>query len=249
MAEALPVDELIHRRERERIDRFEAAYNRIDRGLGELVDARSPRRQTFAARVRIAANRTRRLARHVDFLHEIGELRNALVHNRTEADVYIAVPNQETVDKLEGIERLLLEPEKVLPRFARNVITLRPDQSLADAWRLVRTDGYSRYPIYDDRLGFVGLLTSNGFARWVANQTRDGRLELDARTVKLSEVLASDHRKQHVAFVAADAALGDVAAMFSDQRQLEAVLVTPRGRPDERPVGMLCAADVVAIEA
>jgi CBS domain-containing protein len=248
VADADSVDDLIRRRERERIDRFEAAYNRIDRALGDIVDSRSPRRQTFAARVRIAANRMRRLAKHVDFLHEVGELRNALVHNRTEADVYIAVPHQETVDKLEGIERLLFAPEKVLPRFARQVITLRPDQSLADAWRLVRTDGYSRYPIYDERLGFVGLLTSNGFARWVANQARDGKLDVDARNVKLSEVLAIDHRKSHVTFVAADAAVGDVAAMFSDNRQLEAVLVTQRGRSEERPLGMICAADIVAAE-
>jgi CBS domain-containing protein len=242
--------------ERERVERFEAAYNRIDRALTELIERRGGgggegrgggRRHTFAAKVRIAANRLRRLGKHVDFLQEIGDLRNALVHSRTDVDVYIAVPSQQTVEELERIEQKLFAPEKVIPRFARKVVTLRPDQTLAEAWAYVRQDGYSRYPVYGPQ-GFVGLLTSNGFARWIANQAKDGRLEVDARQVKVTDVLAADHRREFVVFVAADASLDDVTAIFADNRQLEAVIITEHGRSHEKPLGLLCAADVAGLE-
>jgi len=234
--------------ERERVDRFEAAYNRIDKALSEIIDRPGgARRHTFAAKVRIASNRLRRLGKHVDYLQEIGDLRNALVHNRIDTEAYLAVPSAETVMELERVERSLFSPERVIPRFARQVATLKPEQTLAEAWALVRSDGYSRYPIYG-REGFIGLLTSNGFARWVAGQSNDGQFKIDAREVKLSEVLAADHRRDAVAFVSNQTAIDDVVALFADNRRLEAVIITEHGRTHEKPLGMICAADVAGLE-
>jgi predicted transcriptional regulator len=234
--------------ERERVERFEAAYNRIDRSLTELLDRKvDPRKHTFGARVRLAASRHRRLARWAEYLHEIGDLRNALVHSRTGEDHYIAVPSEETVRELETIEQRLFAPEKVLPRFQRPVRTLRTDQTLADAMQLVRGDGYSRYPVYDgDR--FAGLLTSNGLARWCAERLQDGVLHVDARRVRVGEVLAADHRRQSAAFVAHDALVDDVETLFSDRPNLEAAIITPCARESERPLGMICAADIAALK-
>jgi len=234
--------------ERDRVERFEAAYNRIDHALEALVERRGGgRRHTFAARVRIAAHKLRRLRLHVDFLLEIGDLRNALIHSRTDRDVYLAVPHLKTVEQMEAIERDLVAPERVTPRFRREVISLRADQSLADALAYVRADGYSRYPVYQGRQ-FAGLLTSNGIARWCASAAANGRLNLDAATIRIADVLAVDHRRHAVAFVSHQAAFADVAAMFEDDARLEAVLITENGRDHERPIGMICAADLVTGE-
>ncbi|MCL4209912.1 MAG: CBS domain-containing protein [Phycisphaeraceae bacterium] len=231
--------------EDERIERFEAAYNRIDRALSEMTDSRDPdRRKTFAARVRHAANRYRRLRRHVDFLLEIGDLRNAIIHNRLGDGHYIAVPHESTVTELEEIERVMFSPEKVIPRFQRHVRTLEADATIADAWELVRHDGYSRYPVYE-RGTFIGMLTANGFARWCAAQAKDGRINVDGRTVLIRDVLPIDHRRDFVAFASAESAIEDVAEMFRDNPRLEAVIVTPHGRLNERPVGLICPADVL----
>ena len=134
--------------EKDRVERFEAAYNRIDHALTEMVERRGRRQKhPFAAKVRIAATRYRRLGKYVDFLLEIGELRNAIVHSRTDQDYYLAVPNQDTVTKLEAIEQRMFSPPSVSPRYVRTVTTLRADQSLVDVLELVRNDGYSRYPV------------------------------------------------------------------------------------------------------
>ena len=234
--------------EKDRVERFEAAYNRIDHALTEMVDRRGRRQKhPFAAKVRIAANRYRRLGKYVDFLLEIGDLRNAIVHNRTDQDYYIAVPNEDTVTKLEAIEQRMFSPPSVSPQFVRKVITLRADQSLVDVLELVRNDGYSRYPVYEDKR-FVGLLTTNGLARWMAEHAKTGRLDVALREVSIEEVVAADHRKDSVAFVARSALLDDVDAMFSDHKPLEAVIITEHGKPHETPIGLISPADIAALE-
>ncbi len=234
--------------EDERIRRFEEAYNRIDRELVDLIGTGGNRRKhSFSAKVRIAANRQRRIAKYADFLIEIGELRNALVHNRTGEDFYIAVPSEQTVLELERIEKKFFSPEKVIPRFENEVVTLSPDHSLAEVLDLLRDDGYSRYPVYAPE-GFVGLLTSNGIARWVAGHVRDHRLEIDLEKVRISEVLEEDHRRDRVAFVSRDTTIDDVDELFNNRVPIEAVLITPSGKPHEEPIGMICAPDVAAFD-
>lgn len=231
--------------EQERVQRFETSYNRVDHALAEIADDRPGHRRTFAARVRLAANRVRRLAKHADFLLEIGELRNALVHNRLGDGVYIAVPNEETVLQLEEIERALVSPQKVVPRFQRAVKTLQAEATLADAWRLMRQEGYSHYPVYEKGT-FIGMLTSNGLARWAASQTHDGVLHVDGRKVAVRDVLPVDHRRDCAAFVRSDAAVDDLPAMFHDNPRLEAIFITRGGSRNEPPLGVVFPADLIA---
>lgn len=235
--------------ESERIQRFEAAYNRIDHALGDMVASGGDRRKTgFAAKVRIAASRRRHLLKYKDFLLEAGELRNALVHSRTGEDEYIAVPSERTVLELERIEQAAFSPEKVLPRFARRVTTLRADQSIADAWQLMRDDGYSRYPVYESNGTFTGLLTSNGFARFAASHLQGAVLHIDTSQVRVADMLDKDHRRDQVMFVSRDAIIDEVDEMFRQNKLLDCVLVTNHGRPDEAPVGLISANDIATMK-
>lgn len=232
--------------EKDRVERFEAAYNRIDHALTELTEQKRHKRP-FAAKVRLAANRRRRLGRHADFLLEIGELRNALVHQRTDRDYYIAVPNEDTVLELERIEQRMFSPPRVTPKFLRKVTVLQADQSLADVLTHIRDDGYSRYPVYE-RDSFVGLLTTNGMARWAADNVTGGRLDVDLTKVSVNDVLPADHRRESVAFVARDAFIDDVDLMFAGKSPLEAVIITENGKPHETPLGMICSAEIASLE-
>jgi len=235
--------------EQERIERFETAYNRIDRRMGEMIDdeAHASRHRTFASKVRIAANRYRRFGKYVDFLLEIGDLRNALIHNRTGDDLYMATPSEKTVAELERIEQAMFSPERVDQKFQRPVTILMPTQTLAEAFALIRDDGYSRYPVYDDN-GFIGLATANGFARWVAGQFKGGQIAFDPATVTIETILELDHRKDLVVFVARDALVDDVAQTFADRKPLEAVIITEHGRMHEKPLGLISAMDVAGME-
>lgn len=233
--------------EDERVDRFESSYNRIDQALAELIGEQADRRKhAFAAKVRLAASRQRRLAKYVDFLLKIGELRNAVVHNRTGEDLFVAVPSEATVLELEHIEQQILAPERVEKRFLRHVLTLQPDQSLAEAFHMVQGNGYSRYPVYD-KSRFVGMVTANGFTRWVAGQMKNSHIHIDAAEVRIGDILDRDHRRDRATFVSRNALLDDVEQLFEKNKALEAVIITEHGREDEQPIGMICPADVAAL--
>ena len=235
--------------EKERVERFEAAYNRIDHRLTEFTEQQGRRRKhPFASKLRATANRYRRMKKYVDFLLEIGELRNAIVHGRTDNDYFIAVPNEDVVLNLEKIEQRMFSPESVNSKFVKKVTVLQSDQSLNDVLKLIRSDGYSRYPVYDGK-SFVGLLTTNGLARWLASHVNDGIVDSNLQTVSISEVLEADHRKEAVAFVTRKALIDDVETMFTNRHPLEAVIITEHGRTHETPIGLIGPADIAALEA
>ena len=155
--------------DRARIARFEGAYNRIDRELQRLLDEpREGRRRGFAASVRQIAAERRHFARHLDFLLETGELRNALVHNRFGDVEYIAVPTEATVRQLEIIEEELRTPTPLRTLAAKDVVTLSVNDRIGHALALVRDKGVVRFPVRRDGR-IVALLTASGIVRWIAS--------------------------------------------------------------------------------
>jgi hypothetical protein len=48
--------------------------------------------------------------------------------------------------------------------------------------------------------------------------------------------------------VARDALIDEVDDLYSGKQPLEAVIVTEHGRPSERPLGIICASDVAALQ-
>ena len=155
--------------DRARIDRFEAAYNRIDRELQRLLDAsRDGHRRGFAASVRQICSERRHFARHLDFLLEAGELRNALVHNRFGHTEYIAVPTVATVAQLEAIDEELRKPVALRALAAKEVVTISIDDRIGRVLSLVRERGVVRFPVRREGR-IVALLTASGVVRWIAS--------------------------------------------------------------------------------
>ena len=264
--------------DRARIARFESAYNRIDRELQRLLDEpREGRRRGFAASVRQIAAERRHFARHLDFLLEAGELRNALVHNRFGDVEYIAVPTEATVRQLEMIEEELRTPTPLRTLAAKDVVTLSVNDRIGHALALVRDKGVVRFPVRRDGR-IVALLTASGIVRWIASHDiescalpnaappRAAPGPLDARTasamdatsdgeriicaiasVTVGEALARDHRKDEYALVPRTASADEALSLWSKNPRLEAVIITERGRADEAPLGIATATDLIKL--
>ena len=260
--------------ERARIDRFEAAYNRIDRELQRLLDEpREGRRRGFAACVRQIAAERRHFARHLDFLLETGELRNALVHNRLGASEYIAVPTMSTVEQLEAIDEELRRPLPLRGLAAKEVISVSVDDRVGHVLALVKQKGYVRFPVRRDGR-VIALLTASGVVRWIASHDIDacalpaiargergktGPLDETVRlsdgeriictiaSVSVGEVLARDHRKDEFAMVARDATVEEALSLWTRNPRLEAVIITERGRAEETPLGIATATDLIKL--
>ena len=264
--------------DRARIARFESAYNRIDRELQRLLDEpREGRRRGFAASVRQIAAERRHFARHLDFLLEAGELRNALVHNRFGDVEYIAVPTEATVRQLEMIEEELRTPTPLRTLAAKDVVTLSVNDRIGHALALVRDKGVVRFPVRRDGR-IVALLTASGIVRWIASHDiescalpnaappRAAPGPLDARTasamdatsdgeriicaiasVTVGEALARDHRKDEYALLPRTASADEALSLWSKNPRLEAVIITERGRADEAPLGIATATDLIKL--
>jgi CBS domain-containing protein len=262
--------------DRERIDRFEGAYNRIDRELQRLLDAsRDGHRRGFAASVRQICAERRHFGRHLDFLLEAGELRNALVHNRFGHAEYIAVPTATTVAQLEAIDEELRKPVSLRALAAKEVVTISIDDRIGRVLSLVREKGFVRFPVRREGR-IVALLTASGVVRWIASHDlesctlpaavqvpRGPAGALDARvaagesdgeriicaiaSVTVGEVLARDHRKDEFALVGRDATADQALSMWTRNPRLEAIIVTDRGRPDETPLGIATATDLIKL--
>ena len=260
--------------ERARIDRFEAAYNRIDRELQRLLDEpREGRRRGFAACVRQIASERRHFARHLDFLLETGELRNALVHNRLGASEYIAVPTISTVEQLEAIDEELRRPLALRGLAAKEVVSVSVDDRVGHVLALVKMKGYVRFPVRRDGR-IIALLTASGIVRWIASHDIDacalpaisrgargatGPLDETVRlsdgeriictiaSVSVGEVLARDHRKDEFALVAREATVEEALSLWTRNPRLEAVIITERGRAEETPLGIATATDLIKL--
>ncbi len=264
--------------DRERIDRFEGAYNRIDREMGRILDdTRDGRRRGFASSVRQIAAQRRHFARHLDFLLEAGELRNALVHNRFGAVEYIAVPTMATVEQLEAIDEELRKPTPLRALAAREVVTVDARDRVGRVLALVQEKGYVRFPVrLDGRI--VALLTASGVLRWIASHDIDAcalppvargsravpskpqgkldetlpvgegeRIICTIASVSVAEVLARDHRKDEFAILPRDATADDALGLWTKNPRLEAVIITERGKADEAPLGIATATDLIKL--
>ena len=258
----------------DRIARFEAAYNRIDREMQQMPDEpREGRRRGFASCVRQIAAERRHFGRHLDFLLEIGELRNALIHNRYGTTEYIAVPTLATVAQLERIDDELRTPTPRRARAAKDVVTVDATDRVGRVLTLVREKGVVRFPVRRDGR-IVALLTASGIVRWIASHDLDAcalpssmrgarapqgaldtpvhpdegeRIICTIASVTVAEVLARDHRRDEFAIRARDTSADDALTLWSKNPRLEAVIITERGRAEETPIGIATATDLIKL--
>ncbi|MFZ9916122.1 MAG: CBS domain-containing protein, partial [Phycisphaerales bacterium] len=236
-----------------------------------LDEPREGRRRGFAACVRQIAAERRHFGRHLDFLLEVGELRNALIHNRFGVAEYIAVPTMSTVEKLEAIDEELARPVPLRLLAAREVVTVDAGDRIGRVLTLVREKGYVRFPVkIDGRI--AALLTSSGVMRWIASHDIDvcafpeqpggtaaGALDAVApkaesqriictiASVSVGEVLARDHRKDEFAIVSRETSADDALSRWTRNPRLEAVIITEHGRADETPIGIATATDLIKL--
>ena len=260
--------------DRARVDRFESAYNRIDREMQRILDEpREGRRRGYASSVRQIANVRRHFGRHLDFLLEVGELRNALIHNRFGEVEYIAVPTEATVRKLESVDEELRKPTLLRALAAREVVTVESTDRIGRVLSLVHDKGFVRCPVRRDGR-IIALLTASGIVRWIASHDLDtcalpldakatpetpGRLDaqLDSEhgerivcaiaSVTVGEALARDHRRDEFAVLSRDASADDALSLWTRNPRLEAVILTEHGKATEVPVGIATATDLIKL--
>ena len=107
-------------------DRFLTAYNEIDKWLRKIL--RTDKRVPYYSLVEDASNPKKASHEHAgvvrhyaDDLKEYGDLRNAIIHSYRNDEI-IATPHLKAVEEMETIRDRLLNPPRIHPLFARDVL-------------------------------------------------------------------------------------------------------------------------------
>lgn len=230
------------REQLETIDRFEADFNAIDHFL--RTELRASHGQSFSSIV-LDYRRRHRGWRDADLLREIADLRNAIVHGKTEPSGYLAVPSPALMKILARCRDDLTHPALAIPAFRKQVDSVDAGESLTSVLKRIAMRDYSQFPVYAEGR-FAGLLTENGITRWLARRASaaDSLVEFD--DVEVSAVARVEEHRVNYAFVGRDMRADDLCALFWQNELLEAVLITHSGKESESLLGIATRWDASA---
>jgi len=226
------------------IERFLTAQNRIERHLRQTFHL--PGETTFSQLI-AAFQKTKPGWMDGWQLRRCAELRNALVHDRTEPYQYLSVPLPEVVKDIEQIEQRLVRPECVLPRFQRPVTTISTEDSLTHVLGLVKQYSFSQFPVFQEAR-FRSLLTENGITRWLARYVATNISLLDLDEITVGRVLEEEEPRENWIFIERAAPLFHALGLFMERELLEAALITQTGKPGEKLLGIITRWDIAALK-
>ncbi len=226
-------------------DRFLSAYNQIDHRLRQL--ARQNKETRFYSLVDTVSKTDPIVKRYKFDLKEYADLRNAIVHERTDGHV-IAEPNNRAVKSIETIANMLTNPPKVIPFFKCEAHILSVGDPVAKAVKIMFERSFSQMPVYDTH-AFEGLLTTNTITRWLGANVGEDIFSLAETTV--SQVLGYAEDKDDFLFLKKDSTLFEILEGFekfdAKGKRLEAILITQNGKPTEKLLRIITIWDLPKI--
>jgi predicted transcriptional regulator len=222
------------------IEHFEADYNAVDKHLRKDLGFDSA--QSFTALVKEYARRHIGW-RDADLLATISDVRNAIVHGKTEAYRYVAVPTPSIARQLRACRDRLTNPERVIPKFQRNVQVVSSEDTLARVLGVIAQRDYSQFPVYDAG-AFRGLITENGITRWLAQHVSTKLSLVELEDVHVREILLNEESRRNYHFVPRNTRVDDTRGVFAAHPLLEAVLITASGKDSERLLGIATRWDI-----
>lgn len=202
---------------------------------------------SFANLVKKASHNNSVIRQYKTDLFELKDLRNAIVHERTDGHV-IAEPHDGVVKLIKKIEGLLKDPPGVIPTFKGEVVTLDIEDSLRHAVRIMKEKSFTQIPILKNNKYF-DLLTTNTVVRWIGSSAvKNISIPLN---VQIEEVLKCKESNNICQFISQELNFFDVLELFDDyknsSKKLEALIITPDGHSNEVFLGIITHRDLPTI--
>ncbi len=226
--------------------RFMHAFNEIEDHVRATL--RAQEYEPFANLAPKFADRKRLPRQQRDALSAFTSLRNAMSHGRYYNGRPIADPVEDVVIQIERLRDQIKSPPRALTGHpVASVYQARPGDLISTVLASVREHDFSQLPVYDDNDQYLGLLTTNAIARWLAYQLGDPDLGL-ADDQPVSEVLAFAEPHEVALHVPRDITSADAIDKLSsggvDGRPATALIVTRGGKRSEKPLAVIVADDL-----
>lgn len=229
-----------------RAEEFIASYHRIEDYLSrEMGDGQH---FSFSNMVNRLAKHNPIIERYKEDLHQMSQLRNAIVHERREPDFVIAEPHDSIVELILEVERELLHPRQVIPLFRKLVTTFDADDALVKVLGEIRDKSYSQFPVYNADGSWRGLLTKKGVTSWLAEVVDGPHVSLEG--VQVKDVLRHDPHLNRYRFVAKETSVIAAHQHFVNMKdgvRLDALLITETGEESEPLLGIIRPQDILYV--
>ncbi len=225
-------------------ERFIKAYNQLDYTIKILYNFK--RGMPFSDCIRRAVPLNSIIRKFEDELVDYSRLRNAIVHSTRDDEEIIATPKQEVVEKLEHITKLICTPPKVYDTVCqKDVLCVEASVSVKETIGLISKSGYSNLPVYKDGevLGVAnGQKIINKIGE-VINTNEDVCSFME--NTKIEEIITYD--RNFFCFASKDITINEALDLFTQNRKLLVILITPHGNYLEMPVGIVSVSDILDI--
>jgi len=187
--------------------------------------------------------------RHQDALLAFARLRNAISHEPYRNGRPIAYPRPDVVEQIEQLRDLCFKPPTALSVLGqREVCSVAPGQPISAALEYVSLYDYSQLPVYDGD-SYVGILTTNAIARWLAAQFAAAEGLAEAETV--GHVLDFAEQHESAKPVARSITTADAIHRLSkggqEGKPLTALIITQSGKSTEKPLRVVVDDDLPAL--
>lgn len=229
--------------------RFMAAFNDIEAHVRKSLSAAE--HEDFSSLALRFGDKQHLLPNQMSALRAFISLRNAISHGQYYGGRPIADPVSKVVEEIERLRAQIAYPPLALAVLGVHPVScLSPEDSLNDALEQVRNHDYSQFPVYD-RGVFIGLLTTNAIARWLANQlaANGGLAEIET----VGQVLRFAEPYEKGQLVPRQTRVTDAIFRLSPREGKGApevaLIVTETGRQEEQPLGLVVAEDLPALYA
>jgi len=224
---------------------FLDAFADIERLLRQK--ARADQKVRFVDLVSRLARHDRLVREHDSALRAFASLRNAIAHDRYRSGRPIATPHPDVVRAIGQIRDQLQSPPRIDAFLAgrADVEKVAPETGVWHALRRMTARDLSQVLVYDGG-DYVGLLTTNAIARWVAGQV-DETGEILAEEAPVAEVMGAAEEFETARFVSRETTVADVIDLLggtSGHPAPVAVVVTHSGQTSEEPLGILVVHDL-----
>lgn len=229
---------------KEQSGKFETAFNRIHKSLKEMVKGTDS--DAFVELLYSGYKNHSLIRKYKSELHQFAKLRNAIVHERVNADYYIAEPHIEVVERIEEICKEFEKPQTALSIATSPVFYYYEDAYLKDVLKVINKFDFTRFPVYDKDDKYVALLTSTEIIQWMAKHFSDNVVTIE--DVRVKELLKKG-KNYFVTFVKEQASLYEIEELFERYhtrgKKLQAVIITETGDRHGKPIGVITPWDLL----
>ena len=222
--------------------RFVNAYNTLDHCLRAQYNFKT--NISFSDLIRRCSSLNQVIRAYEDDLIDFARLRNAIIHNRSEQ--IIAEPHEDVVETIEKIARIISTPPLAIEAIKTHQVHIIPaERTLRDIIMETTRVGHNNIPVYKGDM-LIGAIRWRKFIEALGSIIAQNKsIDQFVASMTIEQFLREYPSNVHFAIASAKITIEETLQMFNHNRKLSAVIVTPEGTANERPIGIITGSDVM----